>query len=257
MAEDHQLAALGARRISTDTDPDELVLPEEAGQRLGWIAGWLSQPPLIFGEWGLSHYVDGGLRAWFRGPAGTGKTMAAVAMAKSTDRPLFRVDPSQSAGETEQDLQQLFKLANEADAILLFDRADELGALLRRIEPFDGLAIIATDTAAEIGAEALCRIDVLVDFPMPDEAARQAIWRKLLNSVKLPQADGLDVQLLAKHDLTGAEILRSVRMAALGAASTDKPLDMELLQSAAAERLAMRGQVNPRQSTVVALAEGR
>ena len=89
---DEQLAALGARRIAIDTNPDELVLPEEAGRKLGWIANWLANPPHIFREWGLSDQVDGGLRALFVGPSGTGKTMAAVALAKSTDRTLFSID---------------------------------------------------------------------------------------------------------------------------------------------------------------------
>jgi SpoVK/Ycf46/Vps4 family AAA+-type ATPase len=259
MADEHQLAALGARRISTDTDPDELVLPEESGLRLGWIAGWLSQPPFIFREWGLNRYVDGGLRALFRGPAGTGKTMAAVALGKSTERPLFRVD----LGDDGDNLRQLFKMAEEEGAILMFDEADGLfnkrsevkdahdryanvgiGTLLRRIEPFEGLAIIATNAAAKIDEDALSRIDVLVDFPRPDEAARAALWRKQLDVVKLPQEGDLDVHALAKHELSGAEILRCVRVAASRAASDERKLDMELLRSAAAERVEMRANVH-------------
>ena len=262
--DEHQLAALGARRISTDTDPDELVLPAESGRRLGWIAAWLSQPPLIFREWGLNRYVDGGFRALFRGASGTGKTMAAIAMARSTERDLLRIDLgailSSAVGETEKNLRQLFHIANEAGSILLFDEADalfgkrseirdahdryaniEIGTLLRRIEPFEGLAIVTTNAAAAIDEDAVSRIDVVVDFPRPDEAAREAIWQKLLASVKLQQSDGLDAHLLAKHDLCGAEILRCVRAAALLAAADDLPLDMELLQAAAEERIAMRG----------------
>jgi SpoVK/Ycf46/Vps4 family AAA+-type ATPase len=241
LADDHQLAALGARRISTDTDPDELVLPEEAGRKLGWIADWLSQPPFIFREWGLSRYVDGGLRALFRGPSGTGKTMAAVALGRSTERALLQVDwgtvVSEHAGEREKQLQRLFEAAHDERAILLFDEADKVGTLLRRIERFEGPAILTIDADAAIEGDAASRIDVMVDFPMPDEAARQEIWRKLLGSVKLPKEEGVDAALLAKQELSGAEILRCVRMAALLAASGDRPLDMELLQSAANERV--------------------
>ena len=264
MSDEQSLAALGARRIAADTDPDELVLPEESGRRLGWIADWLSQPPLIFGEWGLSRYVDGGLRALFRGPSGTGKTMASVALARSTERPLFSIDlgavEPKYVAETERKLQQLFEAASAAGAILLFDEADALlgkrsdasdshdrhakvgiGYLLRRIQPFEGLAIITSNLTSEIDADVLSRIDVLVDFPLPDEAARETMWRKLLASVKLPQGDDVDAGLLAKkHELSGAEILRCVRMAALQASAGNRKLDMELLQAAAAERLAMR-----------------
>jgi len=263
LTDEHQLAALGARRITTDTDPDELVLPAESGRRLGWIAAWLSQPPLIFREWGLNRYVDGGFRALFRGPSGTGKTMAAIAMARSTERDLFRIDLgavlSNAIGETEKNLRQLFEIANETGAILLFDEADalfgkrsevrdahdryaniEIGTLLRRIEPFEGLAIVTTNGPNEIDQDAVSRIDVVVEFPRPDEPAREAIWQKLLAAVKLHRGDVLDPHVLAKHDLSGAEILRCVRVAALLAATDDRKLDMELLQAAAKERLAMR-----------------
>jgi len=255
--------ALGVRRINTDTDPDELVLPAESERRLGWIADWLTQPPLIFREWGLHHYVDGGFRALFRGPAGTGKTMAAIAMAQSTERQLLRVDLgavlSKYVGETEKKLQRIFEIASEEGAILLFDEADalfgkrsevkdahdryansDISTLLRRIEPFEGLAIVTTNLSADIDEDTVSRIDVMVEFPRPGEAARGAMWRKLLDSVKLPLGDDLDVGVLAKHELSGAEILRCVRIASLFAASADRKLDMEHLQSAAAERLAMR-----------------
>jgi SpoVK/Ycf46/Vps4 family AAA+-type ATPase len=265
LTDEHQLIALGTRRISTDTDPEELVLPAESERRLGWIADWLSQPPFVFREWGVHRYVDGGFRALFRGPAGTGKTMAAIALGKATERQLLRVDLgavlSEYIGETEKNLQRIFEIADEDNAILLFDEAQalfgkrseikdahdryaniEVSTLLRRIEPYEGLAILATNLSAHIDEDAVSRIDVIVDFPLPDEAAREAIWRKLLDSVKLPKAGELDARLLAKHDLSGAEILRCVRIAALFAASGDRKLDVELLQSAAAERIAMRAQ---------------
>lgn len=261
---DEQLAALGARRIAADTDPDDLVLPEESGRKLGWIANWLAQPPFIFRDWGLSRHVDGGLRALFRGASGTGKTMAAVALARSTGRTLFSIDlgavEPKNVAETERKLRTLFDAASEANAILLFDEADalfgrrseirdshdrhaniEISYLLRRIEPFEGLAIVTSNAATGIDEEALGRIDVVVEFPRPDETAREALWTKLLASVKLPQAANLDVPALARdYELTGAEILRCVRLAASIAASEERSLDMELLIAAAKERIAMR-----------------
>jgi SpoVK/Ycf46/Vps4 family AAA+-type ATPase len=270
--DDHNLAALGARRIATDTDPEELVLPEESKRRLDWISAWLSQPPLIFREWGLSRFVDGGLRALFTGPSGTGKTMAAVIIAKQAGLQLWRIDlgavVSKYVGETEKNIGRIFESATEEGAVLLFDQADalfgkrsevkdshdryaniEVGYLLQKIEAFDGLAILATNLAADLDESALGRVDVMVEFPRPDQAAREAIWRNLLASVKMSCSDALDAAALAKaYELSGAEILRAMRMAALLAASADKPLDMELLQSAAEERLGMR---------VVPAAKGR
>jgi SpoVK/Ycf46/Vps4 family AAA+-type ATPase len=264
MSDEQKLAVLGARRIATDTDPDELVLPEDSGRKLGWIANWLAQPPSIFREWGLSRHVDGGLRALFRGPSGTGKTMAAVALAKSTERSLFSIDlgsvAPENIAETEKKLRQLFDAANESGAILLFDEADallgrrsevkdshdrhaniEIAYLLRRIERFEGLAIVTSNAAARIDEAVLGRIDVMVEFPRPDEGAREALWGKLLASVKLAQIGDLDAGALAKkYELTGAEILRCIRLASSIAGTEERKLDMELLQAAAAERVKMR-----------------
>jgi SpoVK/Ycf46/Vps4 family AAA+-type ATPase len=261
---DEQLAALGARQIAIDTDPDELVLPEEAGRKLGWIANWLANPPHIFREWGLSGQVDGGLRVLFVGPSGTGKTMAAVALAKSTDRTLFSIDlgavEPKYAAETEKKLRQLFDAANDANAILMFDEADallgkrsqvrdshdryantEIAYLLRRIEPYGGLAIVTSNSMDNIDEGILCRIDVQVEFPRPDTTAREAMWDKLLGKVKLDRADDIDVRSLAKEfDLCGADIVRSVRLAASIAATEERSLDMDLLIAAAKERIGMR-----------------
>ena len=263
-ANDLELAACGVRRIGTDTDPDELVLTAEAERRLGWIADWLVQPLPVFREWGLQHYIDGGFRALFRGAAGTGKTMAVTALGRSTERPVYHVDTaaivSEYIGQTEKNLQRIFAAASEEKAILLFDEADALlgkspgvkdphdryanagiGKLLRRVEAFEGLVIVTTNARAELEEDVVSRIDVIVDFPLPDAAARERLWRQILSAVKLPKAGDLDVARLAKaHELSGAEILRCVRVASVIAARADQPLDNEILQSAAAERVAMR-----------------
>jgi len=263
-ADDLQFAALGVRRINPDTDPQELVLPEATEQRLKRLADWLTQPPPVLREWGLHRFIDGGLRALFRGPSGTGKTMAAIAIARWTDRPLLSVDMgavvSGYIGETEKHLRRLFIEAEEEKAILLFDEADALlgkrtgvadshdryanadvGCLLRKIEPYEGLAILTSNRIRELDAYAVTRLDGIVEFPMPDQAARNELWRKLIGLVNLSKSLEIDAAALAKaYELSGAEILRCVRIAALLAASDGKPLDSDLLKHSAEERMTMR-----------------
>lgn len=257
-----KLAALGVRRIVTDTRLDEVVLPEQSRQRLDWVVDWVVQSPQALSEWGLRHYLDGGFRALFRGPSGTGKTMAAAAIARHVGRQLFHVDlasASEYADETESMLRELFAIAEEEGAILLFDEADalfdgaaevddagdryanaEVAYLLRKIETFEGLAILTTNSSGKID-DAFGRIDVVVDFPMPDEAAREQLWRDLLGVLKPPPAADVDAASLAKeHEFSGAEILKCVRLAAVLAAAASTAVDMKLIKLAAAERLAMR-----------------
>jgi len=199
----------------------------------------------------------------FSGPSGTGKTMAAIALAQGTERPLLSVDPrpvvSKYIGETERNLQELFARAERERAILLFDEADalfarrtevkdahdryanlEIADLLRRIESFQGAAILTTNTREHLDEAAVRRLDVIVDFPLPDAEARRQLWERLLGSVKMAKSGDIDANALAgEHELCGGEILRAVRLAALQAGNAAVPLDMAQLKSAAAERRAM------------------
>jgi SpoVK/Ycf46/Vps4 family AAA+-type ATPase len=263
LTDEHLLVAIDVRRLVTDTDPDELVVPAESEERLHWIADWLTPPLPIFKEWGLQRYIDSGLRVLFRGPPGTGKTMAATSLGRFTDRPVFAVDVgtivSTYVAETQKNLQRLFEAAREEGAILLFDEADalfgerlaveearathvngDIAYLLRQIELFEGLAIITADVDCALDQHALSRIDLIVEFPLPDRAARELLWRKTMASVKVPMAEDFDPAKLAEHELSGAEILRCARLATVLAVTTERQLNMELLQYAAAERAAMR-----------------
>lgn len=101
--------------------------------------------------------------ALFSGPSGTGKTLAAKALARNLGKPLYRIDlapvVSKYIGETEKNLARVFEASEKLDAVLLFDEADSLfdkrtevrdaddryanlhtNYLLQRIEAYAGLA---------------------------------------------------------------------------------------------------------------------
>ncbi len=101
--------------------------------------------------------------ALFHGPSGTGKTLAALAIARELDAQVLRIDLSRVVskyiGETEKNLAAVFAEAEQSGAVLLFDEADalfgkrsdvrdshdryanvEVSYLLQRIEAFGGLA---------------------------------------------------------------------------------------------------------------------
>jgi SpoVK/Ycf46/Vps4 family AAA+-type ATPase len=261
---EHLLAEIDVRRVQTDTDPEELVVPPETERRLGWVADWLTMDKPVFKEWGLQRYIDSGLRVLFRGLPGTGKTMAATALGRSTERTVLAVDlgtiVSTNVAETEEHLQRLFQVAREENAILLFDEADalfgerseaadvqhrfvnsDIAYLLRQIEMFEGLAIIMTNVSGELDAHALSRIDLVIEFTMPDAERREQLWKNVLDPVKLEKAADIDLAKLAQsNELSGSDILRCVRLAAMLAANESRPLNMELLQFTATERVEMR-----------------
>lgn len=113
--------------------------------------------------------------------------MAAAALAHDLGTNLYRVDLSAAVnkyiGETEKNLAQLFDQAERSQAILFFDEADALfgkrsevkdthgryasldvGYLLQRLETFNGLAILASNSRTQLDETFLRRIRYFVNI---------------------------------------------------------------------------------------------
>jgi SpoVK/Ycf46/Vps4 family AAA+-type ATPase len=126
--------------------------------------------------------------ALFHGPRGTGKTMAALAIARELGTQVVRIDLSRVVskyiGETEKHLDAVFAEAEQSGAVLLFDEADalfgqradvrdahdryanlEVSHLLQRLEDFDGIAILTTNARSNLDEAFLRRLRFVVEFP--------------------------------------------------------------------------------------------
>ena len=103
----------------------------------------------------------------------------------------------------------------------------ESAYLLQRMESFDGLIVLSTNLRANIDDAFTRRLDVLVDFPLPDAAHRSVLWDKCLGTA-LPRDNDIDLEFCAsRFELAG----RAIRSAAVTAA---------YLAADDAEKLAMR-----------------
>lgn len=235
----------------------ELVLDAERSNQFDQILSAMRSLSRVHADWGTGRtWGDAGISALFAGPPGTGKTMAAEVLASELQLPLYHVDLSQVVnkyiGETEKNLRKLFDAAEQADIVLFFDEADslfgqrmqartsndrfanmEISYLLERMDRFRGLAILATNRKKDLDEAFLRRLRYVVEFPMPAEAERMAIWKQSIP----PQVSLKDVDLsLLAHEfaLPGGNIRSIVLNACLHAASTQqKPtLDMETVLNA-------------------------
>jgi SpoVK/Ycf46/Vps4 family AAA+-type ATPase len=185
--------------------------------------------------------------ALFSGSSGTGKTMAAEVLAAELDVDLYLIDLSSVVdkyiGETEKNLRRLFDAAEEGGAILLFDEADalfgrrsevkdshdryaniEVSYLLQRMESYGGLAILTTNLKTAMDPAFLRRIRFIVNFPFPDAAAREAIWRRIFPD-ETP-TEGLKPELLARLNVSGGNIRNIAMNAAFLAAEEGTPVRM-------------------------------
>jgi hypothetical protein len=228
-----------ARRIEPSVSWSDLVVPPAVLTALEEVALRARHRERVLGEWRMRPGGGRGIgvAALFAGDSGTGKTMAAEVIAHDLGLELYVVDLAsvidKYVGETEKNLERIFTAAAGVNAVLFFDEADavfgkrsdvkdahdryaniESAYLLQRIESFDGLAVLATNLRANIDDAFTRRLDVLVDFPVPDAAARHTLWDLSLGAAVARRPD-VDLPFLAgSFEMAGG----SIRSAAVTAA---------------------------------------
>lgn len=220
---------------------DDLILPEAIHRGVLDVARFASAWPRVAEQWelGRMHRGSQGVRALFTGPSGTGKTLAAEVIAGLLGQELHKVDLAQLVskwvGETEKNLDAAFEEAEQSNAVLFFDEGDalfskrgevrhgtdryanlEVSYLLQRLESYCGLVIVATNLKENLDEAFSRRFHVSVDFPKPSEAERLRLWT-LAFPDSVPR-EGVDLELLARLEMTGATIMNAARTAALLAA---------------------------------------
>ena len=248
-----------ATRLNPAFTWNDLVLPERQREVLGSISAYLRHRDLVLSEWGYERAVarTQGLKVLFAGESGTGKTMAAQVLARELGLDLFRIDlatiVSKYIGETEKNLDRIFAAAEGSNAILFFDEADalfgkrsevkdshdryaniEVAYLLQKMDSYAGAVILATNFRQNIDDAFLRRLDVVVDFPFPEAADRERIWRLLLPDAA-PFDDDVDVGFLAaQFKLSGGGIRNCSLAGAFMAAEDAEPIGMRHLVRAVA-----------------------
>lgn len=209
--------------------PDELVLPREQTRQFEEILHAMQTLTLVHYHWDTAKvWNESGLSVLFCGSPGTGKTMAAEALATSLGLPMYRIDLSQVVnkyiGETEKNLKRIFDVAELSDCILFFDEADalfgkrtdvkdahdrfaniEISYLLERMERFKGLAILATNRRKDLDEAFMRRLRFVIEFPVPGEEERKRIWRYVFP--RHVDVEELDFRYLARQfQLSGGHI---------------------------------------------------
>ncbi|MEO3815974.1 ATP-binding protein [Plantactinospora sp. B24E8] len=225
-----------AVRIRPRRGWDDLVLPGDDLRQLRELAARHRRRGRVYGDWRFPPLPSTGVVALFSGASGTGKTLAAEVVAGDLGLDLYKVDlssvVSKYIGETEKNLERIFVAAGAGDLVLFFDEADalfgkrsevsdardryaniEVAYLLQRLESYDGLVVLATNLQRNIDQAFLRRISVAVDFVLPEEPQRRAIWARSFPP-SAPVAD-LDLDFVARQFKISGGLIHN---AALGAA---------------------------------------
>ena len=253
-----------AERIDARATLDDLVLPDDAMAVLAAIRAQLRQRQRVLADWGFGAMAGrrgGGVSALFAGESGTGKTLAAEALAGELGIDLFRIDLSavisKYIGETEKNLETLFRAAEASGAGLVFDEADacfgkrtevrdshdryanqEVSYLLQRLERFAGLAVLTTNQPDALDDAFQRRLTFVLRFPLPGPAERARLWARAFP----PGAptEGLNFDKLARLSVAGGAIHNIALQAAYGAAEAGTPITMAAILEATRAEFAKR-----------------
>merc|ERR1712083_1054354 len=170
------------------------------------------------------------------GAPGTGKTLLAKAVANETSATFLRVCGSELIqkylGEGPKLVRELFRVADEnSPCIIFFDEIDAIGTkrydsnsggereiqrtmleLLNQLDGFDSRGdvkvIMATNRIDSLDPALIRpgRIDRKIEFPLPDEKTKRRIFNIHTGKMTLADDVSVDEYILAKDDLSGADI---------------------------------------------------
>ena len=217
--------------------------------------------------WGLDKIIRQGYRCLFYGPPGTGKTLTATLLGKQNEMDVYRVDlsmiVSKYIGETEKNLAKVFDKAEHQNWILFFDEADalfgqrtetqssndrhanqEVAYLLQRIEDFPGIVILATNLKENVDEAFFRRFQSTVYFPIPDERLRYQLWKNMIPSEWMGDANEEILQKASSYKLSGGNIVNVIQTCAIRLYGLAKPiLTQELLRVAIQKELSKESRI--------------
>lgn len=275
LAEIARLTPARALRLATRKTPDvswqRLIVAPETAARLADLVRRVRRRVTVQLRWAMASGGRGrSVVGLLHGDSGTGKTLAAEAVASRLQLPLLAVDlslvVSKYIGETEKNLAELFAAAEGYAALLFFDEADalfgqrtnvqdahdryaniEVNYLLQRLEAFEGCALLATNLLQGVDDAFLRRFDQVIHFPRPGVAERLAIWRNHLPAARLAPQVSIE-KLAERFDLTGGEIRNAALGAAFAAADSGQVVTEDMLDVAVAEEYNKMGRPFPRRT---------
>ncbi|KAG5663416.1 hypothetical protein KAF25_001352 [Fusarium avenaceum] len=192
-----------------------------------------------------------GLVGLLSGNPGVGKTLTAEAVAELSNRPLYAI----SAGELgtdipiiDQKLGQILNITRCWNCVLLIDEVDVflhrrgtdlkrnavVSVFLRRMEYFQGVAILTTNRKLDIDPAFMSRIHFQVHYRDLEYDAILQIWRTFLGKEISARGSDItddDLQRLAKeYKLSGREIKNAAFCAKSISRTREEPLSFQLVK---------------------------
>lgn len=219
---------------------DNIILPEDVKSRLMRAISIIENRDIIFEQLQFKK-VDPATKTiiCFYGPAGTGKTITAHAIASYLGKKImvssYAQIESKYVGDGAKNLRNIFKAAEEQDAVLFMDEADSFlskriestsngsdkhynrmsNEMFQLLENFNGCVIFATNLHSDVDNAFKSRIVDSIMFPLPDVKGREAMLKTMvpsfiLDSVFKQNSDELSIFCESLNGFSGRDIRKSL-----------------------------------------------
>ncbi len=226
----------------------DLILSDSTRDELNTVVNAQQCWKKVFCEWGLETVMRDRKSVFVNlyGEPGTGKTMAAHAIASALGKPIICVNyaeiESKYVGETSKNLTNLFSNPTSKQCIVFFDEADAMlskrvtnmnnatdvsvnqtrSVLLTLLNSYEGMVIFATNFISNYDPAFMRRIQYHIKFENPNAELRERLFRHYIPDT-MPVSVNLR-ELAEKYDgLSGSDISNTVLKAALKAARMHSP----------------------------------
>lgn len=218
---------------------DKLILPDEVKELVDFVISSVGV--------GMGDIVKGksaGVIILSQGLPGVGKTLTGEVYAEKIKRPLYVVQAAQlglTIDELETKLKVVLERATSWRALLMIDEADVyihergndmvqnavVGTFLRVLEYYQGVLFMTTNRANIIDDAILSRCNAIVKYEPPTVKDQKKIWKVLSTEMDVKMDKELIDSVVSKFNyLTGREIGKAIKLAALYANRMKKKLDL-------------------------------
>lgn len=238
-------------------DMNEIILDHQTREILENLLSQMDNNVVhLLKLWGIKDKKKGiDAKILFYGAPGTGKTISALALAKSLKKQILSFDCSKIlsmyVGESEKNVRKIFdnyqeickKIKNEP--ILLLDEADQFlstrnasghsvdkmhnqmqNIFLEQIERFEGILIATTNLLETFDSAFSRRFNYKIQFKRPHFEQRVDLWNKLLpQNAEFKSLQRMELaKNLAQYDLSGGQINLVIKNTAYKVATKSKPI---------------------------------
>ncbi|MBS9783559.1 MAG: ATP-binding protein [Pasteurella sp.] len=228
---------------------EDLILPEITKSELDRAISLRHFQKEVFEDWGFSqtHKFDNKMIINLYGEPGTGKTMAAHAIAKSLNKKIILINygdiESKYVGETPKNIKAAFDYAKNNNAVLFFDEADAIlskrvtnmtsatdtsvnqtrSVMLTLLNDYNDTVLFATNFISNYDSAFMRRILMHIEFTLPDELTRRQLFDKYIPKL-LPHSFLLDELVSESKGLSGSDISNAVLLSAFSAKTANRDL---------------------------------